>query len=118
MNAVERVGQRVTGPQAIEALTVERGQAAPDAGQRQPLLKDDGKPDRGELEEVVTQINKTLEIYRTEVRFAVHEASGEMMVKVINAETSEVIREIPPEQVLNIVADVKKMLGVILDKFI
>lgn len=71
-----------------------------------------------EVREALNQINETLRIYRTELRFVLHEESGEYMVKVINAETQEVIREIPPEWVLKIVASVKRMLGLILDKFI
>lgn len=70
------------------------------------------------LEEAVDKVNQTMETYRTELRFKVHEGSGEMMVKVINAEDDTVIREIPPENVLDFVAHVKKMLGIIIDKFI
>jgi flagellar protein FlaG len=70
------------------------------------------------LEEAVEKANQTMETYRTELRFKVHEGSGEMMVKVINAEDDTVIREIPPENILDFVAHVKKMLGIIIDKFI
>lgn len=59
-----------------------------------------------------------MEIYCTELRFVLNEESEEIMVKVINAETGEVIREIRLKWVLNIVTDVKKVLGLILDKFI
>jgi len=74
--------------------------------------------DRHKLEEAVGQINKTMETYNTELRFSIHEASGEVMVQVINTEDGSVIREIPPEPILEIVAYVKKMLGIIVDKFI
>ncbi|WP_027719113.1 flagellar protein FlaG [Desulfovirgula thermocuniculi] len=80
--------------------------------------RDGQRPTLEEIREALGQINETLRIYRTELRFVLHEESGEYMVKVINAETQEVIREIPPEWVLKIVASVKRMLGLILDKFI
>lgn len=70
------------------------------------------------LEEAVEQANKTMETYSTELRFSIHKASGEIMVKVINAKDNSVVREIPPERVLDFVAHVKKMLGIIIDKFI
>ncbi len=70
------------------------------------------------LEEAVEKVNQTMETYRTELRFQIHEGSGEMMVKVINTKDDTVIREIPPENVLDFVAHVKKMLGIIIDKFI
>lgn len=74
--------------------------------------------DRGKLEEAVDKANKTMETYNTELRFSIHEASGEIMVKVINTKDNSVMREIPPERVLDFVAHVKKMLGIIIDKFI
>lgn len=79
---------------------------------------EDKRPTIQEVREAVDQINETMELYRTELRFVLHEESGEIMVKVINAETQEVIREIPPEWTLKIVASVKRMLGLILDRFI
>ncbi len=79
---------------------------------------EDRKPTIQEVREAVDRINETMELYRTELRFVLHEESGEIMVKVINAKTQEVIREIPPEWVLKIVASVKRMLGLILDRFI
>ncbi len=70
------------------------------------------------LGEAVVQANKTLETYNTELQFSIHKESGEVMVKVINSIDNTVVREIPPERVLDFVADVKKMLGFILDKSI
>ena len=59
-----------------------------------------------------------METYNTELRFTIHEESGQIMVKVINTEDDSVIREIPPERVLDFVAHVKKMLGILFDRFI
>ncbi|BAF60274.1 Uncharacterized flagellar protein FlaG [Pelotomaculum thermopropionicum SI] len=74
--------------------------------------------DRQKLEEAVEKTNKTMEMYNTELRFSIHEESGEVMVRVINTKDNSVIREIPPERILNFVAYVKKMLGIIIDKLI
>lgn len=38
------------------------------------------------------------------------------MVKVIDAETEEVIREIPPEKILDLVAMIWEMIGLIVDE--
>lgn len=70
------------------------------------------------LSEAVEQTNKTMETYNTELRFSIHKESGEVMVKVIDTRDNSVIREIPPEQVLDFAAHIKKMLGLILDKII
>jgi flagellar protein FlaG len=38
------------------------------------------------------------------------------MVKVIDAETDEIIREIPPEKILDMVAMMWEMVGIIVDE--
>lgn len=75
-------------------------------------------PEPQALLDAVSKANLTLEIYNTELRFSIHQASGEVQVKVINTKDNSVIREIPPESVLNFVAHVKETLGVIIDRFI
>ncbi len=73
---------------------------------------------REEVEKAVNQINSTIRAYYTELHFELHEKSGEMMVKVINKETDTIIREIPPEKILDMVAYFKRILGIIVDKMI
>lgn len=71
-----------------------------------------------QVQAAVEKLNRTMETYGTELRFEYHEKSGEYMVKVINEKDKSVIREIPPHQVLEMVAYFKEMLGIIVDKFI
>lgn len=78
----------------------------------------DQKEQVGNLKDAVNKINRTMETYNTELRFSIHEDSGETMVKVINTNDKTVIRQIPPDYILDIVAHVKRMLGIIVDRFI
>lgn len=71
-----------------------------------------------QLEEAVKQINNTIGIYRTELKFTIHKESGKVSVKVIDERDNSVIREIPTERALKFAAHVKKMLGIIFDEFI
>lgn len=71
-----------------------------------------------ELQYAVEQLNKLMYAYNTEISFHVHEDSGEYVVKVINSVDKTVIREIPPERVLDIVAYFKKAIGIIIDELI
>ena len=71
-----------------------------------------------QLEEAIGQINNTVRIYRTELKFTIHKESGRISVKVIDQRDNSVIREIPTERALKFAAHVKKMLGVIFDEFI
>lgn len=119
MASVESIsGSRFVPAPGTDNLSVPKQNPLPPDKQKQTFPEQEEKQNRQGLVEAVSQVNRTMEIYRTELRFILDEESEEIMVKVVNAETGEVIREIPPEWVLKIVADVKKMLGLILDKFI
>jgi flagellar protein FlaG len=59
-----------------------------------------------------------MDSYSRHLKFTLHKGSGEYMVKVINTKDDTVIREIPPEKVLDMVAYFKEMLGIVVDKFI
>ncbi len=71
-----------------------------------------------ELVQSLETLNNTMKDYQTELRFEIHEKSGEIMVKVLNSEDGSVIREIPPEKVLEMVGYFKEILGIMVDKLI
>lgn len=71
-----------------------------------------------ELSRAVHQLNKLMQAYNTEINFQLHESSGEYVVKVVNSLDKSVIREIPPERVLDMVAYFKEIMGVIIDELI
>jgi flagellar protein FlaG len=46
----------------------------------------------------------------------IHEDTNRVIVKVINNETGEVIREIPPEKIVELVAKMNTYLGLLIDE--
>lgn len=68
------------------------------------------------LSEEVERLNDTADIYNVGVRFRVHKETERIMVQVYDRRSDEVIREIPPEQVLNLVAQIQQMIGLLLDE--
>lgn len=71
-----------------------------------------------DLKQAVDKLNQTMRVYGTMLHFEIHKESGEIMVKVIDERDNSVIREIPPEKILNMVAYFKKLLGIIVDELI
>lgn len=65
--------------------------------------------DKKKIKENVDKINK--QIKNTSVRFSVHEKSNRIEIKVIDKNTDKVIREIPPEKMLDAYADRMELLG-------
>ena len=68
------------------------------------------------LEDKVEQLNKTVEIFDKRLHFQIHEETNRIMVQVIEASTEEVLSEIPPERVLDLVARIEEMIGLVVDK--
>ena len=52
----------------------------------------------------------------TTLDISIHEKTNQIMVKVLNKETGELIREVPPEKIVNLVASMMEMAGIIIDK--
>jgi flagellar protein FlaG len=66
--------------------------------------------------ETIEKANKSVLGTNTKFEFSIHEKTKQIMVKVLNSETNEVIREIPPEKTLDIIADIWEKTGIIIDK--
>ena len=75
------------------------------------------KPDPERLKELAVDVQKNLKVmHNVDLQFSVHEASGQIMVVVREESTGEVIREIPPKEVLNLAAKFEELAGMILNK--
>jgi len=55
-------------------------------------------------------------IHNVGLRFSVHEATGRTIIRVVDKQTEELIREIPAQQVLNLMAKIDEMMGIIFDE--
>jgi len=51
-----------------------------------------------------------------EFEFSIHKQTKQIMVKIIDKNTKEIIREIPPEKVLDAVAHMWEMAGLFMDE--
>lgn len=66
--------------------------------------------------DIIERANKAIQGINTTFEFSIHEKTHQIMVKVINRETNEVIREIPPEKILDMVAKMWEMAGIFVDE--
>lgn len=65
--------------------------------QENPVI---GKMSASELREVLDEINGALYSYNRELKFELHEDTDDLVVKVFNTKTDEIIRQYPSEEVL------------------
>ena len=52
----------------------------------------------------------------TNLKFQIHKETGAVIIKIIDSDTGEVIREIPPEAILDSIAQIWKNSGINVDK--
>lgn len=64
----------------------------------------------------IEKANKAISGVGKRFEYSVHKKTGEILVKVLNQDTNEVIREIPPEKLLDLVAKLQEICGVIIDE--
>jgi flagellar protein FlaG len=84
----------------------------------QPVSKDvsEKQYSREHLEQQVDVFNKMLQTNQAHVKFVLHDQLGEYYVQVINDKTSEVIREIPTKKMMDTVAKMYEMIGILVDQ--
>lgn len=68
------------------------------------------------LDEALQNLNSSSEIIQSGLKFEKYKDSDEWVVKVVKADSGEVIRQYPSEETLKIVKGIKEMLGAIFDK--
>ena len=73
-------------------------------------------PSEKQVQEAVDSTNKELEKLQTNLRFSVHKQTKQIMIKIIDSNTKEVIKELPPEKLLDMVASMMERAGLIIDK--
>lgn len=69
-----------------------------------------------EVIQAINKANKHIKTYDRRLEFSVHELTKQIMVKVINTEDDSVIREIPSEKVLDMVAHMWEVAGILVDE--
>lgn len=76
--------------------------------------------DKGYKEEdvakAVDKLNKFLQEDNTTAEYEVHEVFGDIMIKIVDNNTKEVLMEVPPKKILDLVAKMCEMAGVVVDK--
>lgn len=69
-----------------------------------------------DIKKSVDKLNKFLEDEKVHAEYEVHDKLKDVMIKIVNDETKEVIMEIPPKKILDMVAKMCEMVGVLVDK--
>jgi flagellar protein FlaG len=70
-----------------------------------------------DLQDAVDTTNRLLfEQQSTHFKFEVHDRTGRVMVNLVDTKTDEIIKEMPPEKILDLVANIWELVGIIVDE--
>ncbi|MEK9197500.1 flagellar protein FlaG [Ureibacillus sp. 179-F W5.1 NHS] len=70
----------------------------------------------GKLKQAVDSLNEFLEINHNSAKFVYHEGLERYFVQVVNKDTEEVVKEIPPKKLLDAFYEMQKLVGMIVDE--
>lgn len=86
----------------------EKGQTnSNDQGREQQLSHE-------QIRKAVERLNKNLS--NSEAVFGIHEDTNRVTIKIVDKNTKEVIKELPPEKTLDMIAKVWEMAGILIDE--
>ncbi|WP_448872794.1 flagellar protein FlaG [Desulfobulbus propionicus] len=110
---IEAVGATIASPprvnepgQQVDSKRQANQQSAPSSSEEES---------KAQPEELLSQIKALTEDGVYSVRFEQETGSQELIVKIVNQETDEVIRQIPPEELLNLSKHLKELSGSIVN---
>ena len=73
-----------------------------------------GQPSQESIRRAVENINKNLK--NSEAIFGIHEKTNRVTIKIVDKETKEVIKELPPEKTLDMIAKAWELAGLLVDE--
>ena len=92
--------------------TNEKGNAGQQGGNNQQ--KKEHAASEASINDAVSKANLKMEHTRCE--YSYHKETNRVSIKVLNADTDEVIREIPPEKSLDMLQKMWEMAGILVDE--
>lgn len=100
-------GKAVSGDIAAGTRVGETERQDSQSGQNQ-------QPSNEQLKKAVEQLNKSMP--HSEAIFGFHEETNRVTIKIIDKDTKEVIKELPPEKTLDMIAKVWELAGILVDE--
>lgn len=67
-----------------------------------------------QIKQAVEKLNKSMS--NSEAVFGIHDKTNRVTIKIIDKETKKVIKELPPEKTLDMIAKVWEMAGILVDE--
>ena len=109
---VESAENAAAAESIAQATTAMDTKAAGDENENTSQQNQD--PYNAQIRKAVEEVNK--KAVNSEAIFGIHEATNRVTIKIIDKDTKKVIKEIPPEKTLDMIAKVWELAGMMVDE--
>ncbi len=116
-------GQTVNVDETTAAVTKaqtedEKGNGGDNAGSQQQASgsKQSVAQQTAKLKKATGEMNRKINNSNEQAVFGVNEDTNRIMIKIMDKETKEVIKEFPPEKTLDMIARIWEMAGILVDE--
>lgn len=100
-------GQKLERSQEIPRPVVERKDEIPSAREEIP---------REEVERATDKLNRLMTLIDKRLRFDIHDKSQGFVVRVIDQDTKDTLKELPPKRVLDLLSSFTHIAGLMVDE--
>lgn len=92
----------------LQGVRTKSGKGVADQGATRPLSEE-------ALADITDKMNQVASLFNTTLNFSVDQPTGKTVIKVMDQDTEEVIRQIPPENMLKLMSNMRDVMGMLLD---
>ena len=73
-------------------------------------------PKEEDVKKAVEELNKVIEKNETYAEYEVHKGLGDIMIRIRDSKTKEILQELPPKKILDMIESFCEKAGVLVDK--
>ncbi len=101
----------------IDAMTAEVAKASESdthGEKKEEQERENTKAENEAIRSAVDKMNKNMS--NSEAVFGIHEGTNRVTIKIVDKDTKKVIKELPPEKTLDMIAKMWEMAGILVDE--
>ena len=111
---IESISANTIAPPRINE-PAQQAERSHDAAKKEPQAADAAAQKKMQTEELLKQIKSLTDDGQYSVRFEKNDDIHEMVVKIVDQKTDKVIRQIPPEELIDLTKRLQELQGNIVD---
>lgn len=116
VDSAEVKSQATSSDSGSQTRRVPKAKSLPPIQDGKPSAVVDHHNDTEELKRKLEEANEQMKLMNRSIQFSVDERSKDIVVKIVDKSSGEVISQIPPEEVLKLRERLQKMTGLIIEK--